>query len=149
VAGGLEFLQENGWTLLAVGWATVIGLLVTILVQLFRQRGMGTALEAAPAAGATLAVSKPSSSHVPAFSTLDGPTQIDRMFAILDQAAASADRAVCAHAAAAKQLDSAEYQLQRLFIEFPMLDASRSRQPQLPAIPASGVTAARERALAA
>ena len=73
--------------------------------------------------------------------------QVDRLFAILDGAGRSAERAISAHAQARQHLDSAEYQLLRLFDEFPMLAAARKQQPA--ARPIAVAASSPPRALAA
>lgn len=61
---------------------------------------------------------------------LSPQVQLDKLFAILDAASLSTERATRAHAAAAQTLDSAEYQLLRLFDEFPALKSTPT-QPKL------------------
>ena len=153
MAGALAFLQDYGGTLLVAGWAVVVLLLAALLVGMIRRRGSGSRAtnrspalthETAPINATRLATLPEPTSSLPQVSM-----QAQRMFAILDDAALSAERAISAHAAAAKHLDSAEYQLQRLFDEFPMLDVSRARQPHAPPVSPSSAAPVPARALAA
>jgi hypothetical protein len=115
VSGILTLLAEHGETLRPLLWVAVISSLVFGFLRL-RQ---GLAMTAAPRA-----VLAPTAAP----STLTPAIQIERLFAFVDDATRSAERAMVAHAAAARHLDSAEYQLLRLFEEFPVLAAAR-RQP--------------------
>lgn len=60
---------------------------------------------------------------------LDENAQLERLFAIVARSVPSVDRMLQAQAAASRHLDSAEYQLERLFEEFPMLMAARAKSP--------------------
>ena len=123
--------------LLALAWAGVVLLHIWALVRMMR-RGTSRRIQAvrrpAPAKRATRAMVAairaprvaPARSAIPA-RPMDGAAHINRLFAILDGAIKGSERAVAAHVAAARQLDSAEYQLVRLFDEFPILTAARAR----------------------
>ena len=110
--------------LLLAGWIVLVALLVYAIVRVIRRwRAAASArrrVDDKPA---------PSQRENAAAGALGdaAATQIERLFCILETSGASVERAVSAHVAAARHLDSAEYQLLRLFDEFPMLAAGRSQ----------------------
>ena len=60
---------------------------------------------------------------------LDDRAQIDRLFGYVGDSVKSGERAIAAHGQAARHLDSAEYQLQHLFAEFPVITRATSTAP--------------------
>ena len=106
--------------LLVLGWVSIVLLHVYALTRMWRG-GITVAASNAVLAPATAQ----STAVIPV--AMDDATQLHRLFAILDHAGNAAERAMTSHAGATKQLDSAEYQLLRLFDEFPMLTAARTR----------------------
>jgi hypothetical protein len=121
VAGALSMIQDASGGLLVAGWIALIGAHVLALAHIVsrRKRAMRAA-RLAPAA------------PIPNLSSrLDTTVQVEKLFSVLDDAALSVERATQAHVAATKQLDSAEYLLQRLFDEFPMFGPARRQRPQL------------------
>ena len=117
MAGALSLSNDATGSVLVLAWAGVVLLLLALLGRMMRARWI---------------LSKPITAAVPASGVAvstarGGATQIDRLLTILDGAIKSGDRAITAHARAARQLDSAEYQLLRLFVEFPVLSAVSTR----------------------
>ena len=118
--------------LLLLGWAVLVALHVYAIVQLMQRRRRREAAAADSQRpktehqrGVLPVPSQPETASAVARGTA-AATQIERLFGILDTSAASVERAMSAHLAAAKHLDSAEYQLLKLFDEFPMLVANRN-----------------------
>ena len=120
------FAQFSGFAaeLLLAGWMVLVALLVYATVRPMRRR-RATA-KARRETDALTARSAPewAGRAIPKDTSA---SQIERLFGILESRAASVERAMTAHDAAARHLDSAEYQLLRLFDEFPMLAAGRSQ----------------------
>jgi hypothetical protein len=121
VADLFKTLSELNPDLLVLGWLALIALHVFALIGMMRRRATAKARREADVLSAQLQA-EPASRTI---STDTSASQIQRLFGILETSAASVERAMSAHRAAARQLDSAEYQLLRLFDEFPMLAASR------------------------
>lgn len=147
MADALAFVQDNGGNLLIAGWVITVVLFAAALVRIIRgvKRATSTPINKELVDSGTVLAAPIGAMRA---STGNGH-QAERMFAILDEAATSADRAIRAHAAAGKQLDSAEYQLQRLFVEFPMLSAARSKSSLTPPARAGIVAQVSPRILAA
>lgn len=112
VSSSLTLLAEHGEALQPWLWVAVIASLVFGFLSL-RQGRVRTA------------TSQSVSAPIAEVTGLSPAAQIERLFALIDGASQSTERAMAAHAAAAKHLDSAEYQLLRLFDEFPTLAAVR------------------------
>ncbi len=115
--------------LLVLGWLALIAMHVFAIVRLMRRRVAARARREADA----LSVQSQTERAARATQKDTSRSQIERLFGILETSAASVERAMSAHRAAAKHLDSAEYQLLRLFDEFPILTASRSVAQTKPA----------------
>ena len=105
--------------LLVLGWVSIVLLHVYALARMWRG-GITVA-----ASDTVVAPTAQSTAAIPV--AMDDATQLQRLFAILDHAGNAAERAMTSHVGATKHLDSAEYQLLRLFDEFPMLTAARTR----------------------
>lgn len=114
-----QTLSETNPDLLVLGWLALIALHIIALFGMTR-RWAKARRQAGVLPARSLA--EPASRTIPADTSA---SQIQRLFGILETSTASVERAMSAHRAAARQLDSAEYQLLRLFDEFPMLAASR------------------------
>ena len=110
--------------LLVLGWVSIVLLHVYALARMWR--GGGTVAAGKISAAPAVARSTPAMPVV-----MDDATQLRRLYAILDDAGNAAERAMTSHVGATKHLDSAEYQLLRLFDEFPMLTAARTRIAQV------------------
>lgn len=110
MAGALSLPLDLAWTLVLFAGVAAIALHGLALVRFLRRRRAGDA----PVQSALL----------PALQ--NDAHQSRRLFSLLDAAAVSAGRAIEAHKTASQHLDSAEYQLERLFDELPMLAAFRT-----------------------
>jgi hypothetical protein len=121
VADLFQTLSETNPDLLVLGWLALIALHIIALIGMTRRRAKAKARRQAGVLPAR-SLAEQASRTIPADTSA---SQIQRLFGILETSAASVERAMAAHRAAARQLDSAEYQLLRLFDEFPMLAASR------------------------
>lgn len=98
--------------------AAVVVHLAAIVRAILRRRGQLPAQKSSQARPLRIAEPVRISEHA----------QIERLLDIVAQAAPKAERMREAHDTAARHLDSAEYLLQRLFEEFPMLAATRAGQ---------------------
>jgi endonuclease/exonuclease/phosphatase (EEP) superfamily protein YafD len=147
VADLLTLVSEHSAGLIVLGWIALVGLNVYALARVVGKR------RSAARAGRVSSTTQPQAATAVMTAgppALTAPAQIERLFGILETGAASAERAMTAHVAAAKHLDSAEYQLQRLFVEFPILTANRpAPAPQPVQEPAPATPAAKSQALAA
>ena len=130
MAGAFSFLQQHGTVLMMTAWGLVVLAHVAYLGSFFRKRPAEPAsvADTGSAGHGTRAVAA-AVAPVRAYAPQDPDTQAARLFSIISDAAQSAERAISAHTQAARQLDSAEYQLRRLFDEFPLLASARRRKP--------------------
>lgn len=140
-----ELIQQMSMFFLepaTVAAATLLALTAYVLTRLLPSRGGPAMVQRAAPAGRA-----PFDQTVQASGATKVASQIERLFGLLEAGAASTERAAAAHLAAARHLDSAEYQLMRLLDEFPILSTRHGQTRQ--AAPLSPARPAPSRALAA
>ena len=137
--------------LLVLGWVALLAAHVYGIIRLRRRRrDAGNARRPSDVSSTQYQASLDQASLAARIMPRDNASaQIHRLFGILETSAASVERAMSAHRSAAKHLDSAEYQLLKLFDEFPMLAANRGASKVLTSVGVAAPVASASHALAA